>query len=59
VSSSTSIHAIVNYIDKYCSKAEKKSVSYKELLGVVISLANDLYALALIINKFLNKLVGE
>src|SRR5204862_6927835 len=59
VSPSTSIHAIVNYVSKYCSKAEKKSVPYKELLGAVVPLANDSYALASIVNKFLNKLVGE
>jgi hypothetical protein len=26
----------VNYISKYCSKAETKSVPYKEMLGAVI-----------------------
>jgi len=59
VSPSTSIHAIVNYVSKYCSKAETKSVPYKELLGAVIPLANSPYAFASIVNKFLNKLVGE
>ena len=59
MSSSTSIHAIVNYIGKYCSKAERKSVPYKELLGAVIPLANGPYALTSIVNKFLNKLVDE
>ncbi len=59
MSSSISIHVIVNYIDKYCSKTEKKSVFYKELLDTVISLINNLYALISIINKFLNKLIDE
>ena len=54
-----SIYVIVNYINKYCSKTEKKSVFYNELLDAVVSLANESYAFAFIVNKFLNKLIAE
>ena len=55
----TSVAVIVNYIGKYCSKEEKKLVSYMELLKIVIPYINELYAFSSIVAKFINKLIGE
>ena len=59
VSPATSVAVIVNYIGKYCSKKEKKSASYKELLKTVTPHANKLYAFNSIITKFINKLISK
>jgi len=58
-SPATSVSAIVNYIGKYCSKEEKKSTSYKELLQTVQPYANELHAFSSIVAKFMNKLIAE
>jgi hypothetical protein len=50
---------IVNYISKYCSKEEKKSASYKELLKIVTPHANKLHAFSSIVAKFINKLISK
>jgi len=55
----TSIAIIINYIGKYCSKEEKKSTSYKELLKTVTPHANELYTFSSIITKFINKLISK
>ena len=55
----TSIAVIINYISKYCSKEEKKSASYKELLRTVTPYANELYTFSSIIAKFINKLISK
>ena len=55
----TSVTVIVNYINKYCSKEEKKSASYKELLKTVTLYINKLYIFNSIIAKFINKLIGK
>jgi hypothetical protein len=52
-----SISVIVNYIGKYCSKEEKKSTFYQELLQLIQPHANSLYAFSLVITKFINKLI--
>ena len=57
ISPATSILVIVNYIGKYCSKEEKKSTFYQELLQSVQLHANNLYAFSLIIAKFINMLI--
>ena len=54
-----SVAVIVNYISKYCSKEEKKSVSYKELLKTVTLHINKLYTFSFIVAKFINKLIGK
>ena len=54
-----SILVIVNYIGKYCSKEEKKSTSYQELLQSVQPHANSLYAFSLVVARFINKLITE
>jgi hypothetical protein len=55
----TSVAIIVNYISKYCSKEEKKLVSYKELLKIVTLYINKLHAFSSIITKFINKLINK
>ena len=55
----TSVAIIVNYIGKYCSKEEKKSASYKELLKTVTLHVNELHAFSSIVAKFINKLISE
>ena len=54
-----SIAVIVNYINKYCSKEEKKSASYKELFKTVTLYINKLYAFSSIVAKFINKLISK
>ena len=55
----TSVAVIVNYINKYYSKEEKKLAFYKELFKTVTPYANKLYAFNSIITKFINKLIGK
>jgi len=55
----TSISVIVNYINKYCSKEEKKSISYQKLLQSVQLHANSLYAFSSVVAKFINKLIAK
>ena len=55
----TSVAVIINYISKYCSKEEKKSASYKELLKIVTPYANKLHAFSFIVAKFINKLISK
>jgi hypothetical protein len=55
----TSVAVIVNYINKYCSKEEKKLAFYKELLKIVTLYINELYTFSFIIAKFINKLISE
>ena len=58
-SPATSIAVIVNYINKYCSKEEKKLASYKELLKTVTPYINKLYTFSSIVTKFINKLISK
>ena len=53
------IAIIVNYINKYYSKEEKKLVSYKELFKTVTLYINKLYTFNFIITKFINKLISK
>jgi hypothetical protein len=55
----TSISVIVNYIGKYCSKEEKKSISYSELLQSIQPHANSFYAFSSVIAQFINKLIAR
>jgi hypothetical protein len=55
----TSIAIIINYINKYCSKKEKKSDFYKELFKIITLYINKLHTFSFIITKFINKLISE
>src|SRR6266571_1067279 len=59
ISPTISISVIVNYIGKYCSKEEKKSTSYQELLQLIQPHTNSLHAFSLVIAKFINKLIAK
>ena len=55
----TSVHAVINYAAKYCSKAEKKTASYSELAQQVAGNIASTNSFQSFIAKMLNKLVGE
>lgn len=52
-------HAVIGYISKYVSKAEKASVSYTELQTQVIPHINSQAPLLSFVSRMLNKLIGE
>jgi ATP-dependent DNA helicase PIF1 len=53
------INTVLNYIAKYISKEEKKSVLYKQISRYIIPYINCQAPLLSFISKILNKLVGE
>jgi ATP-dependent DNA helicase PIF1 len=53
------INTVLNYIAKYVSKEEKKSVSYKQISRQIIPYINCRALLLSFVSKILNKLVGE
>ena len=55
----TSVAVIINYISKYYSKEEKKSVFYKKLFKIVTPYINKLYTFNFIAAKFINKLISK
>ena len=55
----TNIAIIINYINKYCSKEEKKLAFYKKLFKTVTPYINKLHAFSSIITKFINKLISK
>ena len=54
-----SVAIIINYINKYYSKEEKKLASYKKLFKTVTLYTNKLYTFSFIITKFINKLISK
>jgi hypothetical protein len=59
VNPATSSRAVINYIAKYCSKAEKKSETYTDLLRQVLPKLNERTPLFSLASKLMNKLIGE
>jgi ATP-dependent DNA helicase PIF1 len=59
ISPPCTINAILNYITKYISKEEKKSVLYKQISRYIILYINCQALLLSFVSKMLNKLVGE
>jgi ATP-dependent DNA helicase PIF1 len=55
----TSLKALLEYVAKYCSKAEHASVAYKDLQTLVLRHVNDRHPVLSFASKMLNKLVGE
>ena len=55
----TSSRAVINYIAKYCSKSEKKSTAYTDLLRQVLPRLNERTPLFSVASKLMNKLIGE
>ena len=55
----TSSKAVINYIAKYCSKAEKKSETYSDLLRQILPRLNEHTPLFSLASKLMNKFIGE
>src|SRR5205814_9526425 len=55
----TSSKAVINYIAKYCSKAEKKSEMYSDLLHQILPRLNERTPLFSLASKLMNKFIGE
>jgi hypothetical protein len=55
----TGLPAVLSYISKYVSKAEKSSASYTELQSQILPYINDQAPLLSFVSKMLNKLIGE
>src|SRR5437763_10412040 len=55
----TSTKAVINYIAKYCSKAEKKSETYSDLLRQILPRLNEHTPLFSLASKLMNKFIGE
>jgi O-antigen/teichoic acid export membrane protein len=59
ISPPCTMNAVLNYIAKYISKEEKKSVLYKQISRYIILYINCQALLLSFVSKMLNKLVGE
>ena len=59
VSPCTSSQAVLNYIGKYCTKAETKTTSYADLVRQVVPTVNSNRPLLSLVAKVMNKLIGE
>ncbi|KAF3768357.1 hypothetical protein M406DRAFT_250190, partial [Cryphonectria parasitica EP155] len=55
----TSLQAIINYIAKYCSKAEMKIQLYKKIMFELISKINYAKLIVSLVAKIINKLLSE
>ncbi|KAL5615052.1 hypothetical protein BROUX41_005116 [Berkeleyomyces rouxiae] len=55
----TSTHAVINYIAKYCSKAETKPQSYKEIVQQLLPKISTNAPLQSLVAKMMNKLIAE
>jgi hypothetical protein len=56
---STSLFAVVEYIEKYISKAEKSSISYADIVKKISPHINSRAPVLSLTAKLLNKLVDE
>jgi ATP-dependent DNA helicase PIF1 len=54
-----SIDAVLNYVAKYCSKAETKSKSYQELASELLPRISNRDPLVSFASKLMNKLISE
>ncbi|KPM39851.1 hypothetical protein AK830_g6688 [Neonectria ditissima] len=59
ISPCTSVHAVVNYIAKYCSKAEHQTQSYRDIAREVLPHVNHERGITGFVAKFMNKLAAE
>jgi len=55
----TGSKAVLNYLGKYCTKEEKKSTTYVDLIKVVLPYINSEKPLLSLVSKTMNKLIGE
>ena len=59
VSQPSNSQAVLNYIAKYCSKEEKKTATYADLVKEVLPHLNSAKPLLSLVPNPMNKLVGE
>lgn len=59
ISPCTSVHAVINYIAKYCSKAEHQTQSYKDIAREILPKVNQQLGLVGFVARFMNKLAAE
>lgn len=55
----TSLRAVINYISKYCSKAETKTQPYQEMLKELIPKVSHAQPMVSLVAKMMNRLVSE
>lgn len=55
----TSLRAVINYIAKYCSKAETKTQPYKEMLTELLPKVSHARPMVSLVAKTMNKLLSE
>uniref|UniRef100_A0A4E9ER58 ATP-dependent DNA helicase n=1 Tax=Gibberella zeae TaxID=5518 RepID=A0A4E9ER58_GIBZA len=55
----TSVHAVLNYIAKYCSKAEKKTESFNDIAKSILPRVNASRSVVSFVAKFMNRLLTE
>jgi ATP-dependent DNA helicase PIF1 len=55
----TGSQAVINYLGKYCTKEEKKTTTYMELVKQLLPFINSDKPLLSLVSKTMNKLVGE
>jgi hypothetical protein len=55
----TGSQAVMNYLGKYCTKEEKKTTTYMELVKQLLPFINSDKPLLSLVSKTMNKLVGE
>ncbi|KAK0655303.1 hypothetical protein B0T16DRAFT_304942, partial [Cercophora newfieldiana] len=59
ISPCTSIQAVLQYITKYCSKAEQKSQSYKDMAKEILPKVTNRSPMVSFVAKVMNKLISE
>ena len=55
----TGSKALLDYIAKYASKAEKKTESYKDMMKNLLPTLNNRHPLLSVVTKMMNRLIGE
>ena len=55
----TGSQAVLNYIGKYCTKEEKKTTAYVDLVKSILPHLNTTSPMLSLVSKMMNKLVGE
>ena len=55
----TGSQAVLNYLAKYCTKEEKKSMTYLDLVKQLLQHLNSEKPLISLVAKTMNKLIGE
>ncbi|KAH7082829.1 hypothetical protein BKA63DRAFT_529794 [Paraphoma chrysanthemicola] len=57
ISPCTDPRAVIEYVVKYATKAEKKSLSYRDLAGTLIPFVNERRLFQSLVTKLMNKLI--